>query len=139
MKSKTKQHHLHRVQPTERSKTGLHHQSSLGQQMRYNCATHTSILCQFINIIYKSKVNSKIVCSIMITIVIPQATSRKNPKSGELNGNSATHHSADQQLKKMKEAERLERENIVLWKRPVTTLHYFTIELCLNIKEYAIK
>ena len=77
----------------------------------------------------------------MITIVIPQATSRKNPKSGEQNRNSAAHNnnSADHQMKKMKEADRLERENIVLWKRPITTLHYFTIELCLDIKEYAIK
>ena len=76
----------------------------------------------------------------MITIVIPaqaNLATRKSPKTSEQNGNSA--HNSDYQLKKMKDAERLERENIVLWKRPITTLHYFTIELCLDVKEYALK
>merc|ERR1712136_616550 len=32
-----------------------------------------------------------------------------------------------------------ERESIVLWKRPFTTIHYFLVELLLNIQEYALK
>lgn len=43
------------------------------------------------------------------------------------------------QLKKMRDEERQEREGIVVWKKPLTTLHYFSIELCLNIQEYAQK
>jgi len=43
------------------------------------------------------------------------------------------------QLKKMRDEERQEREGIVVWKKPLTTLHYFSVELCLNIQEYAQK
>lgn len=58
-------------------------------------------------------------------------------KNGVQNGNIT--ESVDSKMKMMREAERQERESIVLWKRPITTLHYFTVELILNIKEYTIK
>lgn len=60
----------------------------------------------------------------------------KNSKSVEKNGLISLSPEL-MQLKSMREAEREEREQIVLWKRPFTTLHYFVIELCLNIQEYA--
>lgn len=55
------------------------------------------------------------------------------------NGTQANGTPADHQLKKMRDADRQEREGIVLWKRPFTTLKYFFIELCLNVQEYAYK
>ena len=35
--------------------------------------------------------------------------------------------------------ENKERDSIVLWRKPVTTIHYFLVELILDIKEYTIK
>ena len=35
--------------------------------------------------------------------------------------------------------ENKERDCIVLWRKPVTTIHYFLVELILDIKEYTIK
>jgi hypothetical protein len=64
---------------------------------------------------------------------------RKNLKiGGERNGVVSLSPEL-MQLKKMREEERQEREGIVVWKRPFTTLHYFSVELCLNIKEYTQK
>ena len=71
-------------------------------------------------------------------LIQAQGGLRKNPKSGEKNGVVSLNPEL-MQLKKMREEERQEREGIVLWKRPFTTLHYFTVELCLNIQEYALK
>ncbi|XP_045033265.1 vacuole membrane protein 1-like [Daphnia magna] len=59
-------------------------------------------------------------------------------KTGERNGLISLSPEL-MQLKKMREEERQEREGIVLWKRPFTTLQYFTVELCLTIQEYAQK
>ncbi|XP_059829612.1 vacuole membrane protein 1 isoform X3 [Hypanus sabinus] len=39
--------------------------------------------------------------------------------------------------RKLKDQE--ERETIVLWRRPVTTLHYFLLEVIIDFKEWAIK
>ncbi len=55
------------------------------------------------------------------------------------NGTQVNGIPAEHQLKKMRDAERQEREGIVLWKRPFTTLKYFFIELCLDVQEYAYK
>lgn len=63
---------------------------------------------------------------------------KKNMKTGERNGLISLSPEL-MQLKKMREEERQEREGIVLWKRPFTTLQYFTVELCLTIQEYAQK
>ena len=35
--------------------------------------------------------------------------------------------------------EKGDRESIVIWRRPLTTLHYFLAELVLNVREYAFK
>lgn len=64
--------------------------------------------------------------------------SRKSQKSSESNG-VATLSPELMQLKNMREADRQEKDGIVLWKRPFTTLHYFIAELCLSIQEYALK
>lgn len=83
-------------------------------------------------------------CSFVVLDVQPFSylqSRNANKKAGgaeHRNGN----HSLDselQRLKKMREDERHEREGIVLWKRPFTTLHYFSVELCLNVHEYAVK
>ena len=57
-------------------------------------------------------------------------------KSGDVNGD---YRSNDLQYKKGMDEEVQERESIVLWKRPLTTLHYFLVELLLNIQEYTFK
>ena len=57
-------------------------------------------------------------------------------KSGNVNGD---YRSYDLQFKKGMDEEVQERESIVLWKRPFTTIHYFLVELLLNIQEYALK
>lgn len=57
-------------------------------------------------------------------------------KSGDVNGD---YRSYDLQFKKGMDEEIQERESIVLWKRPITTVHYFLVELLLNIQEYALK
>lgn len=57
-------------------------------------------------------------------------------KSGNVNGD---YRSYDLQFKKGMDEEIQERESIVLWKRPFTTIHYFLVELLLNIQEYALK
>ena len=57
-------------------------------------------------------------------------------KSGNVNGD---YRSYDLQFKKGMDEEIQERESIVLWKRPFTTIHYFLAELLLNIQEYALK
>lgn len=44
-----------------------------------------------------------------------------------------------QHLMEVRDHERQERESLVLWKRPITTLQYFFLELCLDIHEYAVK
>lgn len=67
-----------------------------------------------------------------------QGISRKSQKSNERNG-VATLSPELMQLKNMREADRQEKEGIVLWKRPFTTLHYFVSELCLTVQEYALK
>jgi hypothetical protein len=64
---------------------------------------------------------------------------RNIPKSGGERNGVVSLSPELMQLKKMREEERQEREGIVLWKRPFTTLHYFSVELCLNIQEYAQK
>ena len=61
---------------------------------------------------------------------------RKHLKSSEQNGGT---YNSDLQLNQFNDNESQERENIVLWKKPVTTLYYFVIELCLNLQEYALK
>lgn len=63
-------------------------------------------------------------------------TSRNSMKSGDVNGD---YRSYDLQFKKGMDEEIQERESIVLWKRPITTVHYFLVELLLNIQEYALK
>lgn len=65
-----------------------------------------------------------------------EATSRNSMKSGDINGD---YRSNDLQYKKGMDEEVQERESIVLWKRPLTTLHYFLVELLLNIQEYTFK
>lgn len=35
-----------------------------------------------------------------------------------------------------KQRDREEREALVLWKKPLLTLHYFTLELLITIKEW---
>ena len=57
-------------------------------------------------------------------------------KTGNVNGD---YRSYDLQFKKGMDEEIQERESIVLWKRPFTTIHYFLVELLLNIQEYALK
>lgn len=42
-------------------------------------------------------------------------------------------------LMEVRDEERHERESLVLWRRPITTIHYFLLELLLDIQEYASK
>lgn len=70
------------------------------------------------------------------TVKETTTTSRNNMKSGNVNGD---YRSYDLQFKKGMDEEIQERESIVLWKRPFTTIHYFLVELLLNIQEYALK
>lgn len=67
-----------------------------------------------------------------------QGSSQKSIKNGGKNGGVSLNPEL-MQLKNIKESERQEREGIVLWKRPLTTLHYFIVELYLNIIEYTQK
>lgn len=62
-------------------------------------------------------------------------TSRKSPKTTGTNGMSGEL----QHLMEVRDQERHERESITLFKKPITTLHYFLLELCLEIHEYALK
>ena len=64
-----------------------------------------------------------------------QMTARKSPKS-ETNGNASVESNESH---KLREDERKERESLVLWRRPLTVIHYFIVELALVIKEYAIR
>lgn len=70
------------------------------------------------------------------TVKEVSTASRRNTKSGDFDEDS---HSSGSQLKQAMESERQERETIVLWKRPITTLHYFLVELYLTVLEYAFK
>lgn len=70
------------------------------------------------------------------TVKEANITSRNSMKSGDVNGD---YRSYDLQFKKGMDEEIQERESIVLWKRPITTVHYFLVELLLNIQEYALK
>ena len=67
----------------------------------------------------------------VVFLQAPNGT-RKSSKNGDS-------HATNLQLNKVMEDERQERESIVLWKKPFTTLHYFLVELCLTIQEYTLK
>ena len=52
-------------------------------------------------------------------------------------GESYNHHFNHKAInKKQRKMEREERQNIVLWKRPLITMQYFFLELIITVKEY---
>lgn len=61
--------------------------------------------------------------------------SRKSPKTTGTNTMTAEL----KYLMEVRDEERHERESLVLWRRPITTIHYFLLELLLDIQEYASK
>lgn len=42
-------------------------------------------------------------------------------------------------MKERRQKDREERLSLVLWKRPLTTLHYFLLETLMEVKEWTLK
>uniref|UniRef100_A0A3B4V461 Uncharacterized protein n=2 Tax=Seriola dumerili TaxID=41447 RepID=A0A3B4V461_SERDU len=53
----------------------------------------------------------------------------KEQRNGELTG-------PELPVDERKQRDREERETLVLWKKPLFTLHYFTLELLITLKEW---
>ena len=45
----------------------------------------------------------------------------------------------DASLSEQRRGDREERLSLVVWKRPLVTLHYFLLELLLTVKEWACR
>ncbi|XP_069003131.1 vacuole membrane protein 1-like isoform X2 [Embiotoca jacksoni] len=60
----------------------------------------------------------------------------KEQKNGELTGKNKCHQKSNSEppAGERKQGEQDERETLVLWKKPLLTLHYFTLELIINLK-----
>lgn len=48
-------------------------------------------------------------------------------------------YSPDLSLRERRQKDKEERLSLVLWRRPVTTLHYFLLETLLKLKEWTFK
>lgn len=46
------------------------------------------------------------------------------------------HLHSNEKIRRLREMDREHRQNIVLWKKPLVTLQYFTLELIVSIQEY---
>ncbi|XP_062582723.1 vacuole membrane protein 1-like [Saccostrea cucullata] len=62
---------------------------------------------------------------------------RKRTKSNEVNGATKRQESKEEKMLDLLHEERKEREKIVLWRQPVTTLHYFVRESSCLISEFS--
>lgn len=63
-------------------------------------------------------------------------TSNGNASSS---GNISTQTCNKTNSREVKEKEKEDRETLVLWKRPLTTLYYFTMEVFTLLKTYGIQ
>ena len=60
-------------------------------------------------------------------------TTKKRARSTDVNGSTTRQESKEEMMLDLLHEERKEREKIVLWRQPVTTLHYFIREtVCLT-------
>ena len=46
------------------------------------------------------------------------------------------HHHLDERIRQERKMERENRQNIVLWRKPLLTMQYFMLELIITIQEY---
>jgi len=58
-----------------------------------------------------------------------------NGKMDTTEKNGLVERESHEELKQIRHQEREEREKIVLWRKPITTLHYFLLELILLLRE----
>lgn len=62
-----------------------------------------------------------------------KSTAKKRNQSNDVNGATLRQESKEENMLDLLHEERKEREKIVLWRQPVTTLHYFVREsVCLT-------
>lgn len=62
-----------------------------------------------------------------------KSTAKKRNQSNDVNGATLRQESQEEKMLDLLHEERKEREKIVLWRQPVTTLHYFVREsVCLT-------
>lgn len=62
-----------------------------------------------------------------------KSTAKKRNQSNDVNGATLRQESKEEKMLDLLHEERKEREKIVLWRQPVTTLHYFVREsVCLT-------
>ena len=66
--------------------------------------------------------------------------STRHRSASDSNGlHKSKSNGADSERKKAIEMERVEREKLVLWKRPLTTLQYALLEFCLLTREFGLR
>lgn len=62
-----------------------------------------------------------------------KSTAKKRNQSNDVNGATLRQESQEEKMLDLLHEERKEREKIVLWRQPATTLHYFVREsVCLT-------
>jgi hypothetical protein len=66
-----------------------------------------------------------------------KATERKRGKSKAVNGATKRQESKEEKMLDLLHEERKEREKILLWRQPLTTLHYFFRESICLISEFS--
>lgn len=57
----------------------------------------------------------------------------------ECQSDCVSFYSPDLSLRERRQKDKEERLSLVLWRRPVTTLHYFLLETLLKLKEWTFK
>lgn len=62
-----------------------------------------------------------------------KSSAKKRNQSNDVNGATSRQESQEEKMLDLLHEERKEREKIVLWRQPITTLHYFVREsVCLT-------
>lgn len=66
-----------------------------------------------------------------------KSSAKKRNQSNDVNGATSRQESQEEKMLDLLHEERKEREKIVLWRQPITTLHYFVRESVCVTSEFS--